>query len=563
MLVYIQVKNVEEAKKAEIAIEKAAPIWYNVIDKKTNPKEEELLIHMLRNNGNKQLNFYSTLYQNIPKNHILKSINSAISFEFVNKLLEDRYCKNFGRPAKEPELMIKLLMLQHLYNLSDERVILATQTDLAFMWFIGINPDDTLPHHSLLSKFRTMRLQGLALDDILSEVIRQCVEKQIINAENGWSIDTTHVHANTVKKTPERIMKHLAKKIFKAMCRDDYDIPDYKHIADHKEARHMMKDYLEGVMSSAESVATNEVTEANEILTSPLFMEQKGIRSISDKDARVGYKSRTESFYGYKMEYGLTTEGQLITSVGVHSGAYVDGSEFSELLKQGRQAGLKINSVYADKAYFKKDILKELKASGTAAYIPVSASSYRIDEDMFSYNKDSDEWICVRGNRSVSKKTVQKKQKGRKPSTVYMYRFDKKDCTDCPLRDDCIKGRKAKARSLSVGDYAGEYYQHSQWAKTQEFIEEYMKRASIEWKNAEMKRFHGLARARGFGLPSITRQAKLTALAVNLKKIVTLIGQKEKENSIKIVFSTQFDTFFGRVFFSRLFWDKRRWMRTV
>jgi len=39
MLAYIQVKNVEEAKKTEIAIEKAAPIWYNVIDKKQIQKK--------------------------------------------------------------------------------------------------------------------------------------------------------------------------------------------------------------------------------------------------------------------------------------------------------------------------------------------------------------------------------------------------------------------------------------------------------------------------------------------------------------------------------------------
>ena len=90
------------SQNVEIAIEKAAPIWYNVVDKTQKPIRKELLIHMLKDTSNKQLNIYSTLYRNIPEKHILKSINSAISFDFVNKLLEDRYCKNFGRPAKEP-----------------------------------------------------------------------------------------------------------------------------------------------------------------------------------------------------------------------------------------------------------------------------------------------------------------------------------------------------------------------------------------------------------------------------------------------------------------------------
>jgi transposase len=39
------------------------------------------------------------------------------------KLLEDSYNKKMGRPAKEPEMMAKLLILQYLYNLSDVKII--------------------------------------------------------------------------------------------------------------------------------------------------------------------------------------------------------------------------------------------------------------------------------------------------------------------------------------------------------------------------------------------------------------------------------------------------------
>ena len=43
---------------------------------------------MLRTNP-RQISFYSVLYHNIPKNHILKLINSAISLNFVNNALKD------------------------------------------------------------------------------------------------------------------------------------------------------------------------------------------------------------------------------------------------------------------------------------------------------------------------------------------------------------------------------------------------------------------------------------------------------------------------------------------
>lgn len=171
-------------------------------------------IFMLRNES-KQLNFYSLIYDRIPENHLLKRIDKAVSFSFVNEMLKDSYCNNFGRPAKEPEMMIKILMLQRLYNLSDERIIDELAINLAYMWFIGINPDEVLPHPSLLAKFRTMRLKENTLDDIIAEVVRQCALKRIIKSSNDVSIDTTHIEANTAKKVPERIMKHLARKIFK------------------------------------------------------------------------------------------------------------------------------------------------------------------------------------------------------------------------------------------------------------------------------------------------------------------------------------------------------------
>lgn len=42
-----------------------------------------------------------------------------------------------------------------------------------------------------------------------------------------------------------------------------------------------------------------------------------------------------------------------------------------------------------------------------------------------------------------------------------------------------------------------------------------------------MKNFHGLDRARGYGLKSMSRQEKLTALAVNLKRIANILSSKK------------------------------------
>ena len=87
---------------------------------------------------------------------------------------------------------------------------------------------------------------------------------------------------------------------------------------------------------------------------------------------------------------------------------------------------------------------------------------------------------------------------------------------------------------LEVSISAPTYYRYSQFNKTEEFKKEYRKRARIEGKNAEMKRFHGLARANGYGLLAVSKQAKLTAIAVNLKRIAKLFSLKFNKNIIKI-----------------------------
>ncbi|MCX8129724.1 MAG: IS1182 family transposase [Clostridia bacterium] len=490
---------------------------------------------MLKNEP-KQLSLYSILYNKIPENHILKRINNAVNFSFINKILEDSYCKYYGRPAKEPEMMAKLLILQYMYNLSDIQIIENAAVNLAYMWFIGINPEEDLPDPSLLAKFRIQRLKYATLDDIIKEVVKQCVEKGIIKG-TGISIDCTHTEANTTKKVPERVMKHLAKKILKSLNEEngiipeqiDVKIPNYKEIEDHKQAKETMKNYLEELITEVKNEVDvsilpetkNAIDKAEEILKDPKFIQQKGIRSLVDEDARVGYKSKTNSFFGYKVEFTMLPEERIITAVDAHDGAYVDGSGYEELYTKTKECGINIKGAYGDKGYFRKPILEILERDHVEAIIPVSETVYRVDENRYKYNKDSDQWFCEYGNYTVDKKKVTRKD-GRQ---FLEYKFEKEACRNCPNRKNCINGSNI-ANKLLLGLNTPEFYEYSQRAKMPGFLEKYKKRASHEWKNGEMKRFHGMDRARGYGLRSMRTQAKLTALAVNLKRIASLLPSR-------------------------------------
>jgi transposase len=480
----------------------------------------------------KQPSFYATLYDKIPDGHLLKRIDKAVDFSFINHLLKDSYCKHFGRPAKEPEMMAKLLVMQYLYNLSDVRVMEEARLNLAYMWFLGLNPEDNLPDPSLLTKFRTQRLEHVMVDDIIKEVIRQCVDKGMIKG-TGISVDCTHIAANTTKKVPERVMKHLAKGIIRNLQEElgeisaniNTNIPDYKGIKDHRQAKSVMQEYTMALIEASEkeihgkpAPKTQRMIElGRQVLGDPRFIAQKGIRSLVDTDARVGYKSKEDSFFGYKAEYAMLAEERLITAVEVHDGAYVDGDGYNELYDRTKECGIELKEAYGDKAYFRKPILDKLQEETVEAIIPVSETVYRLDESRFSYNKDSDQWFCSLGNKSIEKQYKQSKS-GKRHISI---KFDTTLCRDCPQRESCI-GKSGKRKILHIGLNTAEFYEYSQKQKTPEFLEKYKLRAAHEWKNGELKRFHGLYRARGYGLEAMSMQAKLTALAVNLKRIAGL-----------------------------------------
>ena len=138
---------------------------------------------MLRDNNQLKLSLspYEKLYEIIiPKDHILRKIKENIDFSFVNPMLKKQYCEHFGRPAKEPEMMFKLLFLKKLYDLSDERLVSAAQTDMAYKYFLDLDPEDNMIDSSLLTKFRKTRITEDILEEMLKETISQAISKGLI-----------------------------------------------------------------------------------------------------------------------------------------------------------------------------------------------------------------------------------------------------------------------------------------------------------------------------------------------------------------------------------------------
>ncbi|MGP0577868.1 transposase [Paenibacillus peoriae] len=161
---------------------------------------------MLELNKQQTLSFHSELYNFIPQDHLLIRIHQLIDFSFILEFVQEQYNLFYGRRAKDPEMLFRLIFIQKLYNLSDERVIEETKVNLAYKWFIGLNPEDPLPDSSLLSLFRVHKIGAGEVENLLTEVVKQCVEKGLVKS-SAILVDATHSYSKHEASKPLQVLK--------------------------------------------------------------------------------------------------------------------------------------------------------------------------------------------------------------------------------------------------------------------------------------------------------------------------------------------------------------------
>jgi transposase len=493
--------------------------------------------NMLPTSKQMSASFHAELYSLIPENHQLRKIQEVVDFSFIHELVSSSYCEYYGRPAHEPELLFRLLFLQILYNLSDERMIQEAQVNLAYKWFLGLNPEDSLPDPSQLSRFRNHRLGAGQVDEVLNAVVHQCVEKGLIKSKTIL-VDSTHTLAASQIQRPLEVLRDAAKRLFRATVKRhpklEKTLPKLPKVKEDQEAdaEKIMLRYLaelgeavETLLPDHEGSITEKLDIAKKIVEDERLLAKKGISSAIDPDARFGWKSSTKSFFGYK-EHIAMTEEEIITAVKVTGGSSDDGKQLKGLLDQSVAAGVEVNEVIADTAYSGRDNLIEMKSREIQAVVPLNPVVHNggLRQEGFEYNKDADFVICPAGEHSIRKAVQGSKNSGDSRSLVFY--FDTEKCKTCPLREGCFKPG-AKNKTYSIRLVAEHYKNQIEFEKSDTFKERIRRRPIIEHKNAELKRFHGMIRAKYRGLLRMRIQAVLTAFVVNAKRMTKLAKQMQ------------------------------------
>lgn len=136
----------------------------------------------------------------VPQDHLLRKVDKHIDFSFIHDLVKGMYCADNGRPALDPTLLFKLLLLGYLFGVRSERqLIREVQVNVAYRWFLGLSLTDKVPDASTLSQSRRRRFnESDVYQQIFDEIVFQAMRRKLVSGRVLYT-DSTHLKANANK----------------------------------------------------------------------------------------------------------------------------------------------------------------------------------------------------------------------------------------------------------------------------------------------------------------------------------------------------------------------------
>jgi transposase, IS5 family len=129
------------------------------------------------------------------RNRQLAKIGALVDWASFERLLGGIYAAPVGRPSYGPLVLLRCLLLQQWYRLSDPGLEEALADRLSFRRFVGLALADPVPDHSTLSRFRAeLTRRGLA-ERLLAELNRQ-LDARGLMVKTGTLIDASLVEAD-------------------------------------------------------------------------------------------------------------------------------------------------------------------------------------------------------------------------------------------------------------------------------------------------------------------------------------------------------------------------------
>lgn len=249
----------------------------------------------------------------------LVGLNAQIDWEAfradLGRMHEKPRKSKAGAKPIDVVLMFKVLVLQQLHNLSDDRIEYQIRDRLSFMRFLGLGLEDRVPDAKTVWLFRE-RLKTLKLIDVLFARFHEQLAAQGYVARAGQMVDATFVEVPRQRNGREE----------------------------------------------------NALIKAGEIPPEWEKAAVKPMRRQKDVDARWT-KKNNETYYGYKNHINADQAHKLVHSYRVTDAAVHDSQVFEDLLDQSADEHGNKRAVYADSAYRSQEQEEQLASDNIPSQI--------------------------------------------------------------------------------------------------------------------------------------------------------------------------------------------------
>ena len=139
---------------------------------------------------------YVAAEERIPADHPLRAIRKLAdtALRELSPLFERLYAKT-GRPSIAPERLLRALLLQLLYSIRSERLLMEQlDYNILFRWFVGLGMDDPVWAPTVFTKNRDRLLDGDVAREFFEKVVAQARERKFLSDEH-FTVDGTLIEA--------------------------------------------------------------------------------------------------------------------------------------------------------------------------------------------------------------------------------------------------------------------------------------------------------------------------------------------------------------------------------
>jgi transposase len=161
----------------------------------------------MRGKGEQQLDVFSYVSpeQRVPQDHPLRLLRAMTdhALQQLQPQFNKLYAKT-GRPSIAPEKLLRALLLQALYSVRSERMLMEQlDYNLLFRWFVGLNMDDPIWDVTVFTKNRERLLDGDIAEAFFQAVLKQAREQNLLSDEH-FTVDGTLLEAWASLKSFQR-----------------------------------------------------------------------------------------------------------------------------------------------------------------------------------------------------------------------------------------------------------------------------------------------------------------------------------------------------------------------